>query len=248
MKTEYFLERKSCRQFSQEKIHIKEVTAIIEKASKAPTCGNMQLYSVIITQDPDRLAKLSTYHYNQPAASTAPMILTICADLNRFTKWCNLSNAKSGFDNFHSFITALIDAVIFTQQIVTISEMEGYGTCYLGTVIYNAAEISKMFDLPELVIPVTSLAIGFPKDEGEETIRLKPEVVMHLEKYRHDNDNDIIEFHKEQENFSPNRRFIDENKKDNLAQVFSEIRYPKELNESISKKMIRLLKDKRFFK
>lgn len=109
----------------------------------------MQLYSVIITRDPNKKAKLSEQHFNQPAATNSDLILTICADFNRFSRWCEISGATPGYSNFHSFITALTDAVILAQQIVTIAEMEGLGTCYLGTVTYNADAISNLLEPAE---------------------------------------------------------------------------------------------------
>ena len=134
MEKDYFSNRVTVRDFNGQHIPDEMLTNIIEKAMRAPTCGNMQLYSVVVTRDPLMKTKLAAQHFNQPASTGCDVMLTICADFNRFSRWCELSEAKPGYDNFHSFITALTDAVIFSQQIVTIAEMEGLGTCYLGTV------------------------------------------------------------------------------------------------------------------
>ena len=248
MSENYFLSRKSCRNFKGDAIGIKRLEEIIEKAAKAPTCGNMQLYSVIVTQDKEMKNKLSEQHFNQPASSSAPVILTICADFNRFTRWCELNNADAGFDNFHSFITAMTDAVIFAQQIVSVAEMEGFGTCYLGTVTYNAKEISELLELPELVVPVVALAIGLPETQGEQTQRLPLDAIIHNEKYRKDSDLKISDFFRIHTEDPANTRFIKENNKENLAQVFSEIRYPRHLNESVSDSFEAILKEKGFIK
>ena len=247
MRENYFTNRKSCRLFKREDIDLQIIKDIIEKASKAPTCGNMQLYSILVTHEEERLKKLAEFHYNQPA-SQAPVILTICADFNRFTRWCDINKAKAGYDNFHSFISAMTDAVIFAQQIATIAEMEGYGTCYLGTVTYNAKEISEFLDLPELVVPVVSLAIGVPAEEGEDTKRLPLEGILHIETYRKDSDEKIQEIFKVHDQDPENEKYLKENKKDNLSQVFAEVRYPKDVNEYISKTFMSLLKEKGFVK
>lgn len=246
MGEEYFLTRRSCRQFKPEKISDNLLKSILERAMKAPTCGNMQLYTVVVTRDEERKKKLSCYHYNQPASETAPVILTICADFNRFTRWCKINEADAGFDNFHSFLTAMTDAVIYSQQIVTIAESEGLGTCYLGTVTYNAKEISELLKLPKLVVPVASLAIGFPLQEGDYTDRLPIEAIVHEETYRNDGDEKIVELFEIHDKNSENEKFIRENGKNNLAQVFSEIRYPRSVNEEISKTFKELLKEKGF--
>ncbi|MCH5224752.1 MAG: nitroreductase family protein [Muribaculaceae bacterium] len=246
MKPDYFLSRKSCRNFKTDKISDTLLEDIISQASKSPTCGNMQLYSVVVTSEPDNLKKMAAFHYNQPAATSAPCILTVCADFNRFSEWCKSNNADAGFDNFHSFIMALTDAVIFAQQIVTIAELQGLGTCYLGTVNYNAQEISQMLQLPALVVPVAAIAVGWPAKEGDETKRLPVDAIFHKEVYRHDDAKIIRDFFKVLSEDDANEKFIAENGKENIAQVFSEVRYPRSVNEEVSRSFLRLLKEKGF--
>lgn len=242
----YFSERRSCRNFRNEKISSRQIKSIIERAVKAPTCGNMQLYSIIVTESPELLRKLSRCHYDQPASATAPLLITVCADFNRFTKWCEINKANAGYDNFHSFLTAMTDAVIVAQQIVTIAEQEGLGTCYLGTVTYNAKEISEILNLPSLVVPVAAIALGVPEKEGEKTDRLPLEGVLHYDTYKEPRDFEVIDIYKIHDENPENDKFIKEHNKENLAQVFAEIRYPKDMNEQVSASFMDLLKEKGF--
>ncbi len=144
---------------------------------------------------------------------------------------------------------AMTDAVIFAQQIVTIAEMEGLGTCYLGTVNYNAAEISELLSLPRLVVPVASLSLGYP--DGSETAlseRLPLDAIRHFEEYRDDSDSEIMNLFKAKDEFAPNRQFVAENGKDSLAQVFTDIRYPENVNKTVSETYMTLLREKGFIK
>lgn len=243
----YFLERRSVRNFTDREIEDQLLKDILTAAAKAPTCGNMQLYSVIITRDKERKELLAKQHFCQPATQ-APVILTICADFNRFTRWCQLSDADAGFDNLESFMSATADAIILAQQITTIAEQEGLGTCYLGTVTYNAPEIAALLHLPELVVPVACLAIGWPAEEGVETERLPVEAFIHEEQYRDDSDEEILELYKSKEEYPANRVFVEENNKRNLAQVFAEVRYPRAMNEEFSQKLTDYLRRSRFLK
>lgn len=239
----YFSERRSIRKFSDKEVDDRLLEDILTKAMKAPTTGNMQLYSVVVTRDKAKREKLAPLHFSQPAATGAPVILTVCADLYRFTRWCEESGADAGFDNFLSFTSAFADAIIYAQQIVTIAEMERLGTCYLGTVTYNAPEIAALLELPKLVIPVACIALGWPDGEGEPTERLELSDVMHSEKYRVPSREDIFEIFKVKEDFEPNKGYVKENKKENLAQVFAEVRYPRQMNEDFSKKFLEYLKE-----
>lgn len=240
MINQYFTERRSVRKFQKKEISQSLLENIITAAAKAPTCGNMQLYTVIATREESRKKVLSAYHFNQPACG-APVLLTVCADFNRFTRWCNINNADAGYDNFLSFTSAVADAMIFAQQICTIAEMEGLGTCYLGTVTYNAPEIAALLKLPEMVMPIACLAIGYPDEDGVETERLPLRAILHDEEYRSDSDAEITELFRVKDEYPANQKFIEENGKDNLAQVFAEVRYPRGMNEEFSAKLLKWL-------
>ncbi len=235
MHTEYFKNRRTIRNYTTQEIDDQLLNNIIEQAMRAPSTGNMQLYSVIVTRDIKMKELLSPAHFNQPSVKNCQIVLTICADFNRFNRWCKLSNANPGYDNFQSFMTATIDALIFSQQIVTIAEMNGIGTCYLGTVTYNAPQIAEILSLPQNVVPVACLTLGYPASTPEQCERIPVEAIMHKETYRNDSDQDILKFFESKDNFEANQKFIKENNKESLAQVFTDIRYSREANETFSK-------------
>ena len=243
---DYFSNRRTIRNYQTKEVPMSEIRDIVEKAMRAPTCGNMQLYSVVVTRDKEMKSRLEPLHFNQPAATGCSAILTICADFNRFSRWCELSDAKPGYDNFHSFITALTDAVIFTQQIITIAEMRGFGTCWLGTVNYNAEAISQLLKLPELVVPVASISLGYPEGGEGQCERLHVDAVLHEETYRVDSDEEIMNLYKAKDDYEPNKEFVKINGKESLAQVFTDIRYPESMNLEVSESFMKLLKDKGF--
>lgn len=238
---EYFRSRRSVREFLKREVDPDLLNSILEDAMRAPTCGNMQLYSVVVTRDASMKSKLAELHFNQPATN-APVILTICADFNRFTRWCELRHADAAYNNFLSFTSAFADALIYAQQVATMAEIQGLGTCYLGTVTYNAPEIADLLELPEMVMPVACLAVGWPAGEGVATERLPIDAIVHEEKYRCDTDDEILQLFKDKEEYPANKKYVEENKKDNLAQVFAEIRYPRSLNEPFSEKLMEFLK------
>ena len=248
MAEDYFTDRRSVRHYQDREVPGDLVKSIVERAIRAPTCGNMQLYTVVMTKDKEMKSRMEPLHFNQPASTGCSVILTVCADFNRFSRWCELSVAKPGYDNFHSFIVAMTDAVIITQQIVTIAEMEGLGTCYLGTVNYNAEDIADLLKLPELVVPVACISLGYPAGDEEQCERLPVEAVLHEETYRNDSDEEIMNFFKAKDDFPANKEFVKENNKESLAQVFTDIRYPEDVNLSVSESFAKLLEKKGFIK
>lgn len=246
MHQDYFSTRRSVRKFRPDPVAPHLLDSIIERAMKAPTTGNMQLYSVVVTTTAEGKKALSPAHFGQPAVEGCAAVLTVCADLNRFVRWCRLSDADPGFDNFLSFISAMLDATIFAQQICTIAEMEGLGTCYMGTVTFNAAQVADILKLPPMVVPVACITLGYPAEEGTPTERLPLEAVVHHEAYRQDSDADIMRLFKAKDEYEPNAAYVAEHGKKTLAQVFTDVRYPREMNETFSRSFIEFLQRQGF--
>ena len=104
-----FTNRRTIRKYKKEDIPEAQIESLLFQASRAATMGNMQLYSVVVTRSEEMKEKLSPLHFGQPMVKEAPVVLTFCADFNRFTKWCEQRNANAGYDNFLSFLNAASD-------------------------------------------------------------------------------------------------------------------------------------------
>ncbi len=247
MDLKYFFNRATVREYSDRDIDSNILNEMIEAASHAPTTGGMQLYSVVVTRDKAMKEKLAPCHFNQPMVTNAPVVLTFCADFNRFVAWCKASNAEPGYDNFQSLMSAILDVTILAQQFNTIAEMNGVGCCYLGTTTYNAQEIAEVLNLPNRVIPIITLTIGYPKEKKQFiTDRLPLEGIIHQEQYHEMNAMEIKKVYHHKESLDVNKAFVKENNKETLAQVFTDVRYPRESNELFSKKFIEYLKQQNY--
>lgn len=229
----YYTTRRSIRKYSDAVISDAQIKAMIEAAAHAPTCGNMQLYSVVVTRDPTVRAALAPAHFSQPATQ-APVILTFCADFNRFCKWCEQRGAAPGYDNLESLVTAGIDTMCFAQQFCTIAEQAGLGTCMLGTTTYNAPLIAEVLNLPKRVVPVITVTLGYPAEEGDDVGRLPVEAVMHTDTYHDYTAADIDRLYAPKEARTDSQQFVLENNKETLAQVFTDVRYTRSANEHFS--------------
>lgn len=189
---------------------------------------------------------LSPLHFNQKMVTEAPVLLTFCADFNRFNRWCRLRNAEPGYDNFLSFMTAAIDAIIVAQTVCVAAESEGLGICYLGTTTYMAHKITEVLKLPEGVVPVTAITMGWPDENPEQVDRLPLEAVIHNEVYTDYTDDMLAKHYHDKEQRGDSRQFILENNKETLAQVFTDVRYKKEDNTYFSGTFLQVLRDQGF--
>jgi nitroreductase len=240
------LNHRSIRKYTKDPIPHEILDYILEAGTRAATTGNMQVYSIIVTTEDAIKEKLASCHYNQPMVTGAPVLLTFCADFSRFSKWCRLRKAEPGYDNFLSFFTAAIDALLVAQNVSVAAEDAGLGTCYLGTTTYTAGKIIEVLELPCGVVPVTTLTVGYPDEHPGLTDRLPLEAVVHWEKYRDYTDSDIDKYYMEKELINSYQEFVKENGKETLAQVFTDVRYRKEDNILFSKSLLEVLKNQGF--
>lgn len=240
---EYFDSRTTIRKYSDEELTERELEEMLASAVHAPTCGGMQLYNIVVTRSEEGKKALRPAHFNQPCVMSAQCVLTFCADFRRVSRWAEARGAKPGFENIQSFISAALDAAIVAQQFVTIAELNGWGTCYLGTTTWNAPQIIEALKLPELVVPLITVTVGAPGERPPLQPRLPLEAVVSRETYK---DADIDRAYSVLEARPESRQFMEENAKPSLAHVFTDVRYPKEGNEHFSEVIINVLKQQKF--
>jgi nitroreductase len=219
---------------------------ILEAGSRASTTGNMQVYSIVVTKGKELKEKLWESHFKQDMVKQAPVVLTFCADFNRFNKWCKQRNAEPGYDNFLSFYTASIDALLAAQNVAIAAEDFDLGICYLGTTTYMAEKIIDILNLPKGVVPVTTLVLGYPDENPELTDRLPLNGIIHEETYQDYSEKNLNNIYSEKEALKETLDLIEENKTENLAQIFTDKRYTKKDNVFFSNSFLKIIEKQNF--
>lgn len=241
-------QRRTIRKYAQKEVPETLLNRLLEEAERTPTMGNLQLYSVVITRDAAMKRKLAPAHFNQPMVEGAPVVLTICADFRRTSLWAENRQAVPGYDNFLSFMNAATDALLYTQTFCNLAEAEGLGTCFLGTTVYMPQMIIDILQLPKLVFPVATITLGWPDEEPPLSDRLPLAAIVHQESYDDYTPERIDAFYTEKESLPENQHFVEINNKETLAQVFTDIRYTRKDNESMSEGMIEALRQQGFLR
>lgn len=240
------LTHRSIRKFKEQPIPENDLNEILVAATKASTTGNMQVYSIVVTQDKGIRQQLWESHFKQGMVLEAPVVATFCADFNRFNKWCKMRKAEPGYDNFLSFFTAAIDALLAAQNFCVAAEDKRLGICYLGTTTYMAERIIDILHLPMGVVPVTTVVTGFPDENPGLTDRLPLDGVVHFDTYKDYTSEEIDNLYREKESSELTKQLLEENNKETLAQVFTDNRYRKNDNLTFSKSLLQVLKKQGF--
>lgn len=245
---ESLVKRKSIRRYSDKEVSQHLLVSLLEEAERTPTMGNLQLYSVVVTREKSMKEQLAPAHFNQPMVTGAPVVLTFCADFRRTTAWAENRKAKPGYDNFLSFINAATDALLYCQTFCNIAEEKGLGTCFLGTTVYQPQIIIDTLQLPQLTFPVATITLGWPDEDPAQSDRLPVSAIIHEEKYNDYTCESIDKAYAYKESLPENQQFVEINNKETLAQVFTDIRYTKKDNESMSEGLFDTLKKQGFLK
>lgn len=240
------LKHRSIRKYKSTPIAPDVLDEILEAGIRASNTGNMQVYSMVVTTDNALKEKLWEQHFKQDMVKQAPVVITFCTDFNRFNKWCEQNKAEPGYDNFLSFYTGSVDAVIAAQNVAIEAENKGLGVCYLGTTNYTTDKIIDILNLPKAVVPVTTLVIGYPDENPPLTDRLPAEAVVHRETYQDFDSEKIDQVYNERDNSEETKQLLAENKTETLAQVFTKYRYTKENNINFSKSLLNTIEKQGF--
>ncbi len=243
------LEHRSIRKYTDTPVSQEDLTMILRAACNGSTMGNMQLYSIIVTQDKEKMAQMAPFHFNQAMATNAPLILTFCADLNRFNQYCAHREAETeAYSNLQSYHWAVIDAIVAAQNGCVAAESLGLGICWLGTITYNADKFIEVLNLPTHVVPVACISIGHPAENPPLTDKLPVEAMVHFEQYQDYDSARIDALYAEKEAHENTLKLLEENELPNLARIFTEKRYKKPDNEHFAEVLKNVLIKQKFLK
>lgn len=88
--------------------------------------------------------------------------------------------------------------------------------------------------------------MGWPAEVPAQVDRLPLEAVVHEEIYHDYTSEDIDRLYAYKESLPENIRFIIENNKETLAQVFTDVRYTKKDSEAMSENLWKVMKEQGF--
>ena len=177
--------RCSTRAYSDEPVTAEEKQAILHTAMRAPTAGNMMLYSIIEIADQELKDRLAVTCDDQPFIAKAPWVLLFVADLQKWTDLFEFSRVSEVEGCEHreapgpgDLLLACSDALIAAQNAVIAAESLGIGSCYIGDILEMGEEHARLLDLPPHTLPIAMLCFGRPKNVREPVGRQDKYVVM----------------------------------------------------------------------
>ncbi len=174
------LHRRSVRHFSNKTIEIKKINNLKKVINASPTSMNGQQFSAIFIQDNKTKKILSEISGGQKHIEEAPLFVMFLADFNRIEEANHLYNNNNGFNKeleitrntIDSLLYGFVDATIAAQGTVDAAISMDLSTCYIGAVRRNVKAIKELLDLPDHIVPVVGITIGY----SENLFEIKPKI------------------------------------------------------------------------
>jgi nitroreductase len=206
---ELLLSHRSVRGFLSTPLAPSVLPTLVAAAQSAASSSNLQPWSVVAVEDPERKARLAVLAGNQAHIEKAPLFLVWLADLSRLRRVAAARGIEAeGLSTFDLFTIGVVDATLAAQNAVVAAEALGLGTVYIGGIRRDPLQVAKELALPPEVFAVVGLSVGHPDPAKPSAIkpRLSQKTVLHREVYDASSeaaavdsyDRDILEFFKGQ--------------------------------------------------
>lgn len=163
--------RQSVRNFYDKEVKKEIIIEILEYANLAPSAGNLQARDFIIVDNKEIKEKLCEAAHNQEFIAEAPIDIVVCANLERIYPY-----GRRGKELY-----CIQDASAAIEHILLLSLEYGLDTCWVGA--FDEEKVSEILKLPSYVKPVAIIPIGYAKEKGRKTSRIKIEELVHFNQW-----------------------------------------------------------------
>lgn len=192
---EVLMKRKSVRAYEERTISPEVRTEILKAAFRAPTAGNLMLYSILDVTDQGIKDRLAVTCDHQPFIARAPMVWVFLADYQRWFDYFLASDVEAVCARKKNplekpreadLFLACCDALIAAQNTVIAAESLGVGSCYIGDIMEQFETHRQIFNLPQYVFPICMLVFGYPtrqQKERELTTRFDEKFIVFENQY-----------------------------------------------------------------
>jgi nitroreductase/FMN reductase [NAD(P)H] len=147
-------------------------------ALSAPSKSDLQQADIVIVGRPEQNA-IADLIPDQPFIRTAPAFLVFLANGRRLPEISKMRGKPFPNDHLDQFFNAAVDAGIVLATFIAAADAVGLGTCPISVIRDHSAKVSEMLKLPQRVIPVAGMCLGWPSDAGHISPRLSLSSTLH---------------------------------------------------------------------
>jgi nitroreductase/FMN reductase [NAD(P)H] len=152
-------------------------------ALSAPSKSDLQQADIMIVRDPAKRQVIAGLLPDQPHVRDAPVFLVFLANGRRLREIFAQRGRPFVNDHLDALFNPVADAALVLATFMRAAEAVGLGCCPISVIRDHAATVSALLELPERVIPVCGLCLGWPADTPPITPRLGLDLTIHEDRY-----------------------------------------------------------------
>lgn len=176
-------ERSVCRRYSAKPVPEEVVRLLCAAALSAPTKSDLQQATIVRVKDAKKRAEICSLLPGSPWLMQAPELLVFCADGYRLRRLFARRGVEFPNEHLDAFFNATVDAAIVLGAFVSAAELAGLGSCAISQIRDHVARVDELLGLPEWVVPVAGLALGYPEAKEPMSGRLAMPATVHEDRY-----------------------------------------------------------------
>lgn len=164
-KLQSIFSRRSIRKYHDKAVSEDLITDLLEAAMAAPSAVAKDPWHFIVVKKREALNNIADVLPSGKMLQQATAAFIVCGDIN-------IANIKA-----ESYLLQDLSAAV--ENILIAAKILGLGTCWLGVHPRQdrLAGIKDLFNLPDNIIPMCGIAIGWPAEQPEARTRYNPERV-----------------------------------------------------------------------
>jgi nitroreductase len=152
-------------------------------ALSAPSKSDLQQCDILIVRKPELRTAIADLLPDMPWVGSAPVFLVFLANGRRLKEIAALRQKPFPNDHLDQFFNAAVDAGLVLATFLRAASAVGLGCCPISVIRDHAAKVSELLRLPDRVIPVAGMSVGWPAEESGITARLPLSLTVHEDRY-----------------------------------------------------------------
>jgi FMN reductase [NAD(P)H] len=152
-------------------------------ALSAPSKSDLQQGEILIVRDKAKRDTIADLLPDMPWLRQAPVFLVFLANGRRLPLISHMRGKPFPNDHLDLFFNAVVDASIVLATFMRAAEAVGLGCCPISVIRDHARVIGELLELPEKVVPVAGLCVGWPAEQGAITPRLPLSLTLRDDRY-----------------------------------------------------------------
>jgi nitroreductase len=175
--------QRSHRRFEPRAVEPALVRLLCACALSAPSKSDLQQRDILWVRDQEKQRAITALIPDMPWIADAPVFLVFLANGLRLPAIAQLRNKPFPNDHLDLFFNAAVDGALVLMSFMNAAAAVGLGCCPISAIRDRPDVVSDLLALPERVIPIAGLCVGWPAEAGGITPRLGLDATLHEDRY-----------------------------------------------------------------